>query len=827
MNTTEDRISGTFMKRLFNKNNGAALIGAALLFVCAFIVMLAMRQFGMYASGNDIWGHLYKSQLMYDSVREGNVYPLYTSMWYNGIQPYRYWAPLPYYLMTALQTAASGNIEIAYYLFAGVSVFAGGIPWILLARRFNRVPLGVSVALLWFFMPENIRVFYCEGNLPRMVTAILIPWLIFFLYKVLREKSSAAYIGIIVFTCSIVLSHAMIGAMMGVGTFLFLLFDYRKNRGLRTRIFILAAMLAGIALAGIWLVPALSGGLMSMDAEAGSSVMESLMYHLTTTLDPFNRLNGVIDTFYYGLSVVIISIAGIVLADKKRKAGYILAIVVLIMTTPALLPLLKKLPMNQLFWMMRFATIVYGFFFLTFIEWKNMRQKACIIAVAFIVIDCIPSFMITRYDTSESPLTVADVDEVRALTKQRAAIMDLSTYGSYPSWGLCTGEDAVSYTYGWAWQGAATSSNIVLLNTALEEENYLYVFDRCLELGDDTVLIKKDIVGKNERTEADLMREAGESGYTLAKETNRSYIFTMPVTQNFGVKTEYTGIGIGRYANTVSLYYPSFTIGNSVYLDEYTVADLKGYKTIFLSGFEYHDKEAAEKLVEGLKEAGTRVVIDITHIPSDVISKRKTFLGVTAEDVVIEDCYPDVDFEGGQVICKPFSEEYDTWNTAYAGSVKHVLGTMGYENEKVPFVGYNEENIIFLGMNFMFHATQTQDMNAFSVLNKLLQAEYMALPERTTVPVNISYTQDGITILSDDTGVNTTLAYQDNFVSEDDIEDENHLLIVNQKETQIQLVYPHYRKGLCCTVIGAVMGIGLIGADIWLKRRKKKQGKTE
>ncbi len=34
-------------------------------------------------------------------------------------------------------------------------------------------------------------------------------------------------------------------------------------------------------------------------------------------------------------------------------------------------------------------------------------------------------------------------------------------------------------TFGWAWQGATTADNIVWINTALTEEYYGYMFDRC------------------------------------------------------------------------------------------------------------------------------------------------------------------------------------------------------------------------------------------------------------------------------------------------------------------------------------------------------------
>lgn len=795
-------------------------VGILLLFISAVITIITMKQLGMYASGNDIWGHLYKSQLMYDSIKSGDYYPLYIPMWYNGIQPFRYWAPLPYYLFALLLLITAGNIEMAYYLFAGVSIVVGGIPWILLGKKYKRVILGIVLAFLWFFMPENIRVFFCEGNLPRMVTAIIIPWLILSIYKVLREQSTFSYIGIMVFTAGIVMSHAMIGAMMGVGTFLFLLFDAWKNKDFRVRLFILLAMLAGIAMSGIWLVPALSGGLVSMSKEASSSVMESLMYRLKSTLDPFNRLNGVIDTFYYGLSIVIISVAGIFLADRKKKAGYIFALLVLIATTPAMLPILKVLPLNQLFWMMRFTTIVYGFFFFSLMEWNNMKKKFSIIVVVLLLVDCIPSFLFTKYDTSESEITVVEVGEIKEITKQRAAIMDLSTLGSYPSWGLCKGEDGVSYTYGWAWQGASTASNIVLLNTAVEDGNYLYVFDRCLELGNDTVVILKDQIWKSGKQEEELFKAAELSGYQLVKESNCSYLFSIPITEPFGVKTEYVGIGIGVYANSVSLSYPSFTVGTSVYLDDYTIDDLKKYQTVFLSGFEYHNKQAAEMLVKNLAEAGIKVVIDITHVPSDSITKRKTFLDVTAEDISIKNQFPNVVYEGKQINCKAFSNEYSIWNASYIGGVENVIGTMGYENENFSFIGYNDEKIVFIGMNFVFHAVETNDKNAFAILDDLLQTKYMKLPNRRMVPIKIDYGRNHISIECEETNVNTTLAYQDNFVSDDNIKELNNLLIISEKQTDIELVYPYFTKGIIITILGLFSGCFIILVDIVIRRKE-------
>ena len=69
--------------------------------ICISILLLAGAGLALYLvlsgyepSGGDIWGHLYKSQEMYESLKKGNVFPLFSPYWYNGIQLFRYWGPL-------------------------------------------------------------------------------------------------------------------------------------------------------------------------------------------------------------------------------------------------------------------------------------------------------------------------------------------------------------------------------------------------------------------------------------------------------------------------------------------------------------------------------------------------------------------------------------------------------------------------------------------------------------------------------------------------------------------------------------------------------------
>lgn len=789
----------------------------------AFYLMYVLRESGYCASGYDTWGHLFKSNLMYQSIKEGNYYPLFTKLWYNGVQPYRYWAPLPYYLLAALQWLAQGDITTTYYYFAAFCYFAGGFGWLLWGVSTRRMILCTFIGMMWFFLPDNIRVFFYEGNVPRMVTAVLIPYLLYFIWLFIQKEKRYAAFFITFFTSLLALTHLMISAMMGIATFLFLVFHVIGTKKILKSFEVIVSMLLGYLVAGIWLVPALVGGLVAMNSDASASVMQSLTYSLKVTLNPFIRIYGVTDTYYYGISIIIICILGIILAGKKIKAGYYMNLVILICTTPAMVPFLSKLPLSQLLWMMRFTTIAYAYFLWSFIEWKNARRYFTLLLMLFLLIDCIPSFMFSKYYFQSKGNITEELKVTKEITNQRAALMDLSILNSYPSWELCEGEDQTQYTFGWAWQGASTASNIVLLNSSLEAGNYEFLFDRCVELGNDTVIVLKELVAKANETKEHVVTAAEKSGYKLYQETTQAYIFHFDAPKSFGVQTQYKGFGIGTYTDQIVFPYPTF-IGESNNIEDYTIEELSKYKTLYLSGFTYYDRTKAEEMVTKLADMGVRVVIDMSHIPIVEENKRMYFLGVVAQDIEFTSAYPPMNYKGEDLYLTGFPENYPTWNAEYLEGVKNVWGTADYYGQKLTYVGTGDNpNIVFLGFNLLYYCTQTDDENAYRILNDCFNTELHELPNRKIIPITVTYKKDEIIIDSPVEGVNTTIAYQDNFVSNDNIQEQNNLLYVTKKHTEIRLVYPHYRQGLI------VSFAGIIGTLLWMAiirvidRRKKRR----
>lgn len=803
-------------------------IGILLLLIGAAIVAGYLYMTKAQPSGDDIWGHLYQAEHLYDNIKAGNWFPLLDTKWYNGIQLYRYWSPCSYYIFAGFMAFTNGSLLNAYYLLAAFVFFFGGLPWVLWGNMENRRVMGTVMGLVWFFLPEIVKIYFDSGNLPQMITSMMVPYIVFFLWLYVRKKKNGAAIGLFLGMIMMTFTHLMVTICMGVAALLYMWIDQFWNKDWKRKLMALAIMVAGIAASGIWVVPAISGGAIT---EEPGSVETAFSYPLSVSLNTLQRLDTTQQVqFYFGISIVILSVLGLLLARGGGKAGFVFTLLELFFLMPAVYQIIRKLPFSDGIRISGLLPMVYAFFFASMLEWTLLKKKYCVIAMTLLLLDLVPSMHIARYEVATDKDTIADIEQLRELTSQRAAVMDRGTYGSYPSYGI-SGNDGVNAAFGWAWQGAATKDNIALINEALERERYPFMFDRCLELGNDTVLIRKDDVGRAGGSRAEMMEAATSSGYALVKETEGAYIFKHETPDTFGVVTKYEGIVIGKYANEMTIAYPGFVAGNERQIDAYSYKELANYRTIFLSGFTYQDKTAAESLLKKLAEHGVRIVIDSTHLPADAGTKIESFLGVTNQQVHFQNRYPTLQVNGKSYQTGAFLTEDKDFATGYISKVDHVLGSVQVGSETLAFYGYNDANpnIYFLGINLMYYAISTDDAVAYNVLDEVLDTSSGQLPVRQLVPITVEQTNRQLRIHVDDetpliegTAVNTTIAYQDIFSSDQEITDTNHLLDVYATDTVITMHYPMFAAGLMVSVLGLLAGVASICITLCGSRWKDK-----
>jgi 6-pyruvoyl tetrahydropterin synthase-like protein len=792
------------------------IIGIGCFTALAMVMMYIVKDSGRYPQGSDTFCHLYRGDLLLKNIKAGNWFPLYDSTWYNGVEIMRYWGPLPLYILAGLEWIFGTGILDTYVLFLGTLLILGGCGWLLWGIRYRRIGLSATIGLLWFFMPENMRVVILEGNLPRGVINALLPFFFYFVWQVMAEKKKNALFPLTIFSALITLCHLGITLMLIVTMIIFTLLHSSMNHTPRSSLSALGACISGVLLAGLWVVPALIGG-----AASGSStnqVMKFFFESAFVSLNPFTRMNGDMLSFYFGLSVFLICILGMLLAPKNTKAGFITALILLICTTKSVYELFVKLPFSQFLWMIRFIPIGLAAAMVSFLLWKGLKKWVVLILVILLAADCATSYQ-NIYFPSEYRITdvQANLDQradealitnAKEITRQRMALMDLSEYGSFAPYYITGVGEAVNYSFGAGWEGAGTATNIVNLNASIENGWYVYLFDRALELGNDTVLVPIDNLKKKSKDIERLLESAKILGYYPITRNETSILFQKDTPKQFGVITDYKYIAIGESASGIAMIFPGFKEGSRYNINDYTYEELSNYNTIYLSGFTYNSKAEVEELLLKLAENGVNIYIDMNRIPMDEVKKTMELFGVVAQNISFSDSFPVFSYQEQTYSSLDFLMNAGDWNTVYLLGLEQIEGSCDMTNKLLPFLGTSKnKNLHFVGLNIVYYLQSTGDNEIKKLVEAIFDLKESSVPIREVVPIDIKKEHHNITITSEFDQVNTTLSYIDIFQSDRPLQIDNNLITVNSGTTVIDIRYPHIEKGLIVTAIGLILAV--------------------
>jgi 6-pyruvoyl tetrahydropterin synthase-like protein len=800
-------------------------VALMLLLASSISIMYVIKISGVYPRGSDTLCHIYRADLIYHSIQSGVWYPLYDNMWYNGVEIMRYWGPLPLYFIALLQYFAQGDALNAYVLFIGVVYFIGGSGWLLFGWKYNRIGLSTFIGITWFLLPENMRVQIDDGNLPRALINSLLPFLFYFIWITLEEKKWSSLVSLIFINALIGLCHAGIATMVLFSVLIYLIVHAFANKSFKMHKFILIGMILSFALIGIWLFPALNGGAVSK-GNSTNQVMSIFFENVIQSLNPTDRVQGDLSVFYYGLSLFVINILGVLLGTKKVRSSFLTAMLIFFCTSKSMYSIFVKLPFSQYLWMIRFIPLSLALIYMSIILWKDLKKWVYIMIGIIIILDILPSY---QYIYAEPEKRVTDVRQAqynkaealaivqaKEVTQQRMTLFDLSTYGAFAPYYVSGVEPKVQYTFGAGWEGARTASNIVQINSALTYGNYYFLFDRCLELGDDTILFRIDYLENKERDIEQLIKAGKQSGYDLVLQTGHSMVFHREIGESFGTIVTYKNIAIGEAAKNISLLFPSFKEGNSTNLSDYTFEELKNYDKIYLSDFTYNQGDDIESILRKLAENGVQIYIDMNKIPVNSKTNRNEILGVSAQVIAFHENFPSLYYLGKVYQPQEFSSEEEelkeeitdeviSWNTVYLDGITHIDGYCTLNDTQLVFAGTGKyDNIHFLGFNLLYHALISNDVEITKLLTELFGDKLEDIPMRVPVPLEIEFLPDRIIIDSKYDNVNTALALIDIFHSDKPLVQDNNLLVVNKGRTIIHIKYPYLKESLFLSISGII-----------------------
>lgn len=792
---------------------GFLALYAAVAFAVAYIIYLS----GEFPQGTQAMYHVYRGDTVYQSINAGVFFPLYDPYWYNGVELLRYFPPLTAYLMAGFEALTSGDIFQAYYLYTSFIVFLSGVAWLSVGRRRGRLILGGLLGVLWFFVPGNLTSYFVEGDLARAFVIALLPLLLHFVVRFMETNDIRIMAPILILYILMLLSHTGFSVMILLALFIYLLLDKFINHRRRGVLAVIICLGVAFMVIGCWLYPSMQGGFL---ATSSRRIAEEYYQSGFLTLNPvYRRIDG--DVWYFGLAFFALAIFGVIASKRRSMPGFWNGIIIFFCTTLLLQPLLSRIPGGDYLWMLRFLPIAVGMILFSFLEWKTLRWWIVGLALVFLVIDVFPSIR-TFYKGNQyfyPEARVAELSEsillteAKGITTQRMAILDAGELGSAPHFITADYGSKTAESYGSGWQAAETSSNLLLIDEAMSEGAYLYVFDRLLELGNDTILIRKAISEMEGKDLEYLDSCAVQRGYYLVDE-NEEYMLYHYDTElkNFGLVSRYQAIGIGTSSSAVELFYPVMEEGDSDNLSDYTFEELKDYELIYLDHFHYDDLSSAEQLVKDLADAGVRIVINGDGIPSNNFTKVQEFLGAHCSKILFENGYPFLFVNGTRYDLNFFRKGYEDWETVFVNHVDKSLGYFIDNNMEQTFIGsvYND-NITIVGINLIYHYMLTGDPYAYEIISEVIGLDPSLMPERELVPVKVTYWPDSILVETDRDDVNTTLAFHDNFRSEQKIRSEGNLLRVDSGETKITFGYPWLRQGIVLTAFGILFVIMLFG----------------
>lgn len=715
-------------------------IAVAVLFI---IALLAYHQIlwppvGQgYPWGSDTWGHLFKAEYLYHQIMQGNYYPQFTEYWYNGTQPFRYWAPLPYYIL-AFFRAGCGDIFTAANLFIFTCALFGGLSFLLLAPRMRLWP-AVMAGTVWMVWLDNVRVAFSEGNLPRVLATALLPLLfILFLNIIEKEKLSKNIIIIIILVQLIILSHAMIAAIycLCLTLFTFFLWAFGGCR-LKTAVLAIAVLLLGIVSSAWWLLPSLTGGITEINTEAVKEIVQFVSAGVS--FNPFHRFTDR-ETFYWGISLIA-AIAVTFYTWKSKpiwaRSLAVSGIILILITFPLMRELYITLPLSHLLWPLRFSSfaamaVISSCLCFNLPEQRQKWLKAnlktsAVIAAIFIMLltDCWFSLPLLSHTGKASFNLIQSAEFIKKTPGWRIATIDLSQLGSAPSY-VFSELFGMEQVFGWAWQGAITSNNIMLLNTGLDSNYYPFLFRSCVDLGATDLVVKDDVIDDIQ----EFRRAAEQAGYKQENSFGEISIWHSGDHPYLVVK-EPECLLIGKYAGTIALQFPEVEMGIHSEIDSYSSEYLQRYKKLILSGASWHSKSNAEQIIKDYVSAGGQVFVELAGMPENVLAKQPEFLGVYGETVSLQN---NIEIFGAnsRYSLIPFSPDIELWKAYVPMGLDKVELEFSYYGKQAAVYGYkllNNQKIYFLGGNLFFHTLKTGDTMAMKLL-------------KDTLGLSTSYTQE-------------------------------------------------------------------------------------
>ena len=113
----------------------------------------------------------------------------------------------------------------------------------------------------------------------------------------------------------------------------------------------------------------------------------------------------------------------------------------------------------------------------------------------------------------------------------------------------------------------------------------------------------------------------------------------------------------------------------------------------------------------------------------------------------------------------------------------------------------------------------------YKFLDEVFEEDRYTVPKKVIVPIDVMYSKNHISIHSEYDNVNTTLSNLDSFIINREVKNTT-LLEVDSGDTEIDIVYMHFREGLVCSILGILLYVIYFILVGYLPLEKAKEEQT-
>jgi hypothetical protein len=712
-----------------------------------------------YPWGSDTWGHLQRAAYLGDALREGGLWKgslqgAWMPDWYMGDPTWAYYPPLTAWTFGALTAAVGDSLGAYRLLVTGIFVLLGlSVYWV--GVRWGRDRwMAAAGAVLAVSAPYTLRTVFVEGNLPRGLALLPLPWIVWYTERILTQKRMARAFGWLAVLWAVTLvAHVMQAAQFAIVLAVYVLIRVLDNVyiPLRRGVMALAPVGLGAGLVAAYLLPAYSHAELA-NVPYLPAVKVSLFSISPSALLPSHAS---IEAISVGIATVVCAaLLTLRTAEQHHKALMAASLVSIVLAFGPASGIYRLLPVRGQLLPERFlnASAVLMPVIIATTPLGMWKRRWAVVAVALIlIIDARPAWRAVFM----RPAPPDEQAVAEALARQRLAgrVADLTfpdPDASQLYLNTVVGQHA--NVSGWALENTPHHPAIRrLLSAVTESPQYL---GRMLALWNaDYVVARLDTPAEAEHLRSALNFQPVTSAGSLElwrRSAPSAFVQRLPDNRM---------LVIGDNPTSWLFAFPFATEGESADPGAYTRDYLDRFSVIGLTRLA-SDAELEPALEDWVREGHT-LIVDLSGL-GRLYDEGFTLFGVHALPLALNGDYairwpPGLDAMPGVL---SFTTPEGPWVGATYYGVDETLASLTQDGESYPVLGrqqVGDGQIWFVGFNLIYLLQQSNQMAAVQQLTGYLLADTgvdrdLALPafdvtpgQRTPTSLSFSYTSDSAT----------------------------------------------------------------------------------